>query len=211
MEELIYYSNKYSTVKTIESAKEKFRNILDRSIFSRTEAQQRQIEGLFRDRNLRKRSSDDSFLHTVHYNILYNWKNGSENDWEKEYRFTRKNYNLLLTNPEKIKYFPELSIQLFYNYLIAVSISGRAWHNQALKKFSELILQLKSKRFKQDGFFYLNLSKLIHLNRNKTSQIGPKVISEAQRFIEQNKDGFSVLRLNNFYFDLAKAYFYLND
>ncbi len=126
MEELIYYSNKYSTVKTIESAKEKFRNILDRSIFSRTEAQQRQIEGLFRDRNLRKRSSDDSFLHTVHYNILYNWKNGSENDWEKEYRFTRKNYNLLLTNPEKIKYFPELSIQLFYNYLIAVSISGRA-------------------------------------------------------------------------------------
>jgi hypothetical protein len=211
MEELIYYSNKYSTLKTIESAKEKFRNILDQSIFSRTEAQQKQIEGLFKDKNLRKRSSDDSFLHTVHYNILHNWKNGSENDWEKAYRFARKNYYLLLTNPEKIKYFPELSIQIFYNYLIAVSISGKAGYNQALKKFSELIFLQKNKRFKQDGFFYLNLSKLIRLNRNKTSQSGSKVVLEAQRFIEQNKDSFSVLRLNNFYFDLAKAYFYLND
>jgi hypothetical protein len=76
---------------------------------------------------------------------------------------------------------------------------------------SELIVKQHNKRFKQDGLFYLHLSKLIHLNRNRASKSRSRVILEAEYFIEQNKQNFSVVRLNNFYFDLAKSYFYLNN
>jgi tetratricopeptide (TPR) repeat protein len=147
----------------------------------------------------------------VQYNTLYYWKFGSENDWEKAHRYAHKNYKLILENPEKIKLFPEASIQIFYNYLNATSISGRGGYVSASKKLSELIVLQDKKRFRQDGLFCLNLSKLIHLNRNRTSHSGPKVVLEAEHFIELNKESFSVFRLNNFYFDLAKAYFYLND
>jgi hypothetical protein len=104
IEEMIYYSNRYSILKSLESAKEKFRNILDQNMFSRTEAQQRQIEQLFKDKILRKRSSMESFLLSVQFNTLYYWKYGSENDWDKAHRFAQKNYKLLLASPEKINY-----------------------------------------------------------------------------------------------------------
>jgi hypothetical protein len=211
IEELIYYSNKYSTLKSLESAKEKFRNILDQNMFSRTEAQQNQIEALFKEKILRKNSYSNSFLLSVQYNTLYYWKFGSENDWEKAHRYALKNYKFIVGNPEKIKLFPEASIQIFYNYLNATSISGRSGYGQASKKMSELILQQHNKRLKQDALFYLHLSKLIYLNRNRTIHSGPKVVLEAEHFIQLNKDSFSVFRLNNFYFDLAKANFYLND
>ncbi len=211
IEELIYYSTKYAILKTFESTKEKFRNILDQNMFSRTEAQQVQIEQLFKDKILRKKSSTDSFLLTIQYNTLYYWKYGSENDWGKAYRFAYKNYKLLLAKPEKIKLFPDASLQIFYNYLNATSISGRGAYIQASKKMSELIVKQHNKRFKQDGLFYLHLSKLIHLNRNRASKSRSRVILEAEYFIEQNKQNFSVVRLNNFYFDLAKSYFYFND
>ena len=211
IEELIYYSNKYSTLKSLESAKEKFRNILDQNMFSRTEAQQNQIEELFKEKILRKNSYSNSFLLSVQYNTLYYWKYGSENDWEKAHKYALKNYKFISENPEKIKLFPEASIQIFYNYLNATSISGRSGYGQASKKMAELIFQQHNKRFKQDGLFYLHLSKLIHLNRNRTIHSGPKVVLEAEHFIQLNKDSFSVFRLNNFYFDLAKANFYLSD
>jgi tetratricopeptide (TPR) repeat protein len=153
----------------------------------------------------------ESFLLSVQFNTLYYWKYGSENDWDKAHRFAQKNYKLLLASPEKIKLFPEVSTQIFYNYLNAISILGRGGYAQASKKMSELIVHKHNKRLKQDALFYLNLSKLIHLNRNRTNQSGKKVVMEAEHFIEQNKQSFSVFRLNNFYFDLAKAYFHLHD
>jgi hypothetical protein len=110
IEELIYYSNKYSTLKSFESAKEKFRNILDQNMFSRTQEQQKQIEELFKDKILRKNTYTNSFLLRVQHNTLYYWKFGSENDWEKAHRYALKNYKLILENPEKIKLFPEASI-----------------------------------------------------------------------------------------------------
>jgi hypothetical protein len=211
IEELIYYSNKYSTQQSFESAKEKFRNILDQNMFSRTEAQQKQIEELFKDKILRKNTYSNSFLLSVQYNTLYYWKFGSENDWAKAHKYALKNYKLILENLEKFKLFPEIFIQILYNYLNATSIAGKGGYVSASKKLSELIVLQDKKRFKQDGLFYLNLSKLIHLNRNRTSHSGPKVVLEAEHFIELNKESFSVFRLNNFYFDLAKSYFYLND
>ena len=211
IEELIYYSNKYATLKSFEAAKEKFRNILDKNMLSRTETQQKQIEELFKDKILRKNTYTSSFLLSVQYNTLYYWKFGSENDWEKAHRYALHNYKLIQENPEKIKLFPELSIQILYNYLNATSIAGKGGYVNASKKLSEIIVNQDNKRFKQDGLFYLNLSKLIQLNRNRASNSGIKVVLEAQSFIEQNKQSFSVIRLNNFYFDLAKSYFYLND
>ncbi len=208
---MIYYSNKYSTQQSFESAKEKFRNILDQNMFSRTEAQQKQIEELFKDKILRKNTYSNSFLLSVQYNTLYYWKFGSENDWAKAHKYALKNYKLILENPEKFKLFPEISIQILYNYLNATSIAGKGGYVSASKKLSELIVLQDKKRFKQDGLFYLNLSKLIHLNRNRASNTGIKVVLEAESFIDQNKQSFSVIRLNNFYFDLAKSYFYLND
>ena len=71
-----------------------------------------------------------------------------------------------------------------------------------------VINSIQNKRVRADGLFYLYLSKLIYLNQNKTKLTKSKLVDDAGYFIEKNKTNFSNIRLNNFYFDLAKSHFY---
>jgi hypothetical protein len=155
--------------------------------------------------------SSGSFLVNFKYNLLYYWKFGSENKWGNAYKYALNNYKLMLDNPDKIKHFTEFSMHILYNLLNAASISGKGIYTQVLKNMKELIAQQKNKRVYLDGLFYLHVSNLIHLNRNKTKRLKSKLVVEAEKFIERNKHSFSSIRLNNFYFDLAKSYYYLKD
>jgi hypothetical protein len=74
-----------------------------------------------------------------------------------------------------------------------------------------MAIHLNNKRLKDDAYFYLHNSELIHFNRNKTSRADYRYLKDAENFIVENRDNFSTIRVNNFYFDLAKAYISLSD
>jgi len=211
LEEIEFFSNHYKDLKAVEFIKLNFRKILDYNMFSRTIEVEEQINYLFGGKIKKLRISSDSFLVGFNFNLLYYWKYASENNWGNAYKYALNNYHLLLANPDKIRYFPEFSMHILYNLLNAASITGKGIYTQVLKKMKELIAQQKNKRIQQDGLFYLYVSNLIHLNRNKTKFLKSKLVVESYQFIERHKHSFSNIRLNNFYFDLAKSYYYLSD
>jgi hypothetical protein len=211
LEEIEIFSNRYRDLKYIESLQLRFRTILDNNMFSRSIQIEEEINHLFTGKIKKFNISSGSFLVNFKYNLLYYWKFGSENKWGNAYKYALNNYKLMLDNPDKIKHFTEFSMHILYNLLNAASISGKGIYTQVLKNMKELIAQQKNKRVYLDGLFYLHVSNLIHLNRNKTKRLKSKLVVEAEKFIERNKHSFSSIRLNNFYFDLAKSYYYLKD
>jgi tetratricopeptide (TPR) repeat protein len=170
-----------------------------------------EINNLFRGKIDKLKISPDAFLLNFNYNLLFYWKFGSENNWTKAYKYALKNYKLLEENHEKINQFPEFTIHILYNLLNVASFTGKEIYRVALKKLKATILSIQNKRIKLDGLLYLHLSNLIHLNRNKPKLLESKSVEDAEKFIERNKQNFSHIRLNHFYFDLAKSYYYRND
>lgn len=211
MEEIEVFSNQYRDLKYLEFVKLKFRKILDFNMFTRSEVVESEINNLFRGKIDKLKISPDAFLLNFNYNLLFYWKFGSENNWTKAYKYALKNYKLLEENHEKINQFPEFTIHILYNLLNVASFAGKEIYRVALKKLKATILSIQNKRIKLDGLLYLHLSNLIHLNRNKPKLLESKSVEDAEKFIERNKQNFSHIRLNHFYFDLAKSYYYRND
>ena len=206
--EIEFYSNQYRDLKYLEFLKLSFRKIIDYSVFARNEEVENEINSLFNGKINKLKIAPDAFLLNFNYNLLFYWKFGSENKWSNAYKYALKNYKLLDQQSEIIKQFPEHTIHVLYNLLNASSINGRGIYPQALKKMKVVINSIQNKRVRADGLFYLYLSKLIYLNQNKTKLTKSKLVDDAGYFIEKNKTNFSNIRLNNFYFDLAKSHFY---
>jgi hypothetical protein len=210
-EELNYYASKYTELKKLEALKHRFRKIIDQNMFSRTEVDEMKIKTLFENPILKRGLNSDSFLINFNYNLLYYWKSANENNWKDAYKYAFRNYQFLERKPELVQNFQEVAPQIIYNFLNAASINQKNIYKKGLKKLNELSHIVRNERLKNDIDFYAKVSVLIHFNWNRISQSNFRQIQEAYKFIQLNKGKFSKIKLNNFYFELAKTFFYLKD
>lgn len=210
-EELRFYSKKYADLKILESIKYKFRKILDYNVFSRSESDQANINNLFKNPIIKSRLDNEGFLLSFNYNLLFYWKNGTENNWQKAYKFALKNYNLLNNEQNIIKNFPDETLQIILGILTSSSLAKQTLYSKGLNKLKNIALLDHSKRLKDDCSFYMHISELIHFNNQRNIKSEDKFIKAAEKYIENNKHKFSIIRVNNFYFDLAKSYFYIRN
>ena len=210
-EELHDCAAKFTDLKKLEALKHRFRKILDQNMFSRTGTEASTIQEIFENPILKKGLASDSFLLNFNYNLLFYWKNANENNWKEAYKFAFKNYILLDEKREIMKNFQEVTPQIIYNLLSTASINKKSIYKKGLKQLNEFSRSVQNERLKNDIDFYAKVSELIHFNWNRNNVSSDRIINDADKFIKINKDKFSKIRLNNYYFELAKAYFYLKD
>jgi len=180
-------------------------------MFSRSEADKNKIDTLFKNPIVKRRPDTESFLMNYNYNLLFCWKNGSENNWKRAFDFAYQNFKLLNKNQNNISVFPEIAVQIIYLFLNTASITHNPIYKDGIKKLQQIADSQMSKRSRLDTLFTIHLSKMIHFNHNHKNIHDYSFIKDAETFIKNNKENFSPNRFNNFYFDLAKAYFYIND
>jgi hypothetical protein len=208
LEEVQEYSKQYADLKTLQLIRFRLRRMLDSNIFIRNAADKKVIDQLTSAALLQSLNRSKSFSTQYNYNLILYWKYATANDWVKAFPFALRNYQLVSKETSQIHKFPEDTIHAFFNLLNSSFVSGKNIYTRVLKEFSRIISQKLTDRIKIDLFFYINLSQLIYFNRNFQSIDNTSLIHDAAMFIKQNHNQFSRTRLNNFYFDLAKSYFY---
>ena len=211
LQELNYYTSIYADLQILEYHKFKFRKILDYNMFSRTEEEKNLINELFKTKILAAKVNSKVFLINYNYNILHYWKNATENNWKIALKYALKNLKALEENPEIAKENPEVSVKIIYNLLSTASISNNKIYGFALEKLKKQIKSIKNLHSKKDALFYMHVSTLINYNHKNHYSLNNNFITEADKFIESNKEYFSRIKLNNYYFDLAKSYYYQNN
>ena len=101
---------------------------------------------------------------------------------------------------------------LFRSLLNAASFSNQTVYKNAIRRIRQAAGLKQNRRLRDDANFYIHYSALIHLNNSRGLNLThERKIKEAESFIENNKHKFPGIRLSNFYFDLAKSYFFLYD
>jgi hypothetical protein len=211
MEELIFYSRRYADLQLLETIRYKLRQILNCNMFSRSESDQRKINLLFDEPIIRSELDEGSFLINYNYNLLHFWKHGTDNNWEKAFKYARKNFDLLNRQPKVINHFPDIVLQIAYNFITSASIANHPHYDKGVRYLKRLSTQKQGKRLKDDTLFYIHLTELIHFNRNGANNRDHRFINEAEAFIEKHEDNFSAAGINNYYFDLAKSLFYVGE
>ncbi|MEY4595539.1 MAG: hypothetical protein RIQ47_1949 [Bacteroidota bacterium] len=211
IKELIHYSKRYTDLQSIELIRYKFRQLLDINVFTRNNADSKKIRALFRDRIIKSRPSDEGFLLNFNYNMLHYWRHGTDGNWERAFKFAHDNFELLKKHPKIIIHFPDAALQIAQSFTSSASIIKSPLYIKGLSYLKKLATQKQSKRLKDNLMFQIHLAELIHYNRNRPASKDYRFIREADLFIEENKDSFSGARINNYYFDLAKSYFYIGE
>lgn len=211
LEEVQGYSKQYADLKTLQLIRFKLRKILDINIFVRSEADKKHIDKIIDDIFKLSINKTSGNLLQYNFNIILYWKHATANDWENGFRFAYQNYQLLCAGDSQIRSFPDETIHSFFNVLNTSFVAGKDIYSKVLREFRKNILKLQTNRLRNDSLFFIHLSQLIHFNQNFHSAQSSAFIQECFDFINHNRNQISRVRLNNFYFDLAKSLFYLKE
>jgi hypothetical protein len=207
-EDVQTYSKQYANLKTLQMIRYKLRRILDLNIFTRNEADKKAIEKLTSVVFRLQPESSSGLLLQYNYNLILYWKFATANNWSMAFQHAYRNYQLMCSGESQIRKFPDETIHSFFNVLNSSFISEKDIYNRVLKEFRKTVTAPLVSRIRNDYFFFIHLSQLIHFNRNFLSIQKTSVVKEAFEFIQHNRMQISRTRLNNFYFDLAKSLFY---
>lgn len=210
-EELNQYSKRYAELRTLEGLRYRIRGILNQNIFSRSDSARKKINELFRTPAVRTRPDKGSFLMNFNYNLLFYWKFGSDDNWNSAFSYAKENFKLLERHPKIINYYPEAVLQIAYAFISAAAILNDPLYKKGIQYLKKIEMTRQSRRMRYDIRFHIHLSELIHYNRNRPAVTDHRFIREAEIFIEENKADFTDIRINNYYFDLAKSLFYIRD
>lgn len=210
-EEVQAYSKQYADLKTLQLIRYKLRRILDLNIFIRNEADKKEIDELTSMAFRLSPEKNSGLLIQYNYNLVLYWKYATGNEWEKAFSYAHKNYLLMCSGDIQIRKFPDETIHSFFNLLNSSFISEKEIYNKVLREFRKTVSAPLISRIRNDSLFFIHLSQLIHFNRNFHSVQKVSIIQEASSFIKHNRRQISRTRLNNFYFDLAKSFFYMKD
>jgi hypothetical protein len=208
LEEVQAYSKQYADLKTLQLIRYKLRRILDSNIFIRNEADKKTIDKLTSVVSRLSPESSSGLLLQYNYNLIQYWQYATANDWIMAFRYAQRNYHLMCSDESQIRKFPDETIHSFFNLLNSSFISKKDIYTRVLREFRKTVAAPLISRIRNDSFFYIHLAQLIHFNRNFHNTPKSNVIDEAFKFIQQNRRQVSRVKLNNFYFDLAKGLFY---
>lgn len=207
-EEIQVFSKQYADLKTLELIRYRLRRILDSNIFVRNETEKAAIGDLTGAPVLSAPLESPGLLGNYNYHVILFWKYATANDWSRAFPYAHRNYQIMCLNGSQIARFPDETIHSFFNLLTSASISNRKLYNRVLRDFRKSISGRLTSRVKLDSMLFLYLAQLIHFNRNYMLVQKTGFIIEAAGFITKNRSQFSRVLLNNFYFDLAKSFFY---
>lgn len=207
-EELHYYSKLYSDLQIILLLKHNFRQQLNDGTFLRKPDEKTRINKLINHPILHEYSGTTVFQIVYTKNLIYYWYNATQSNWYDAFGYAFSNYKLLLKNKNAEKYFPDECLNIIYNLLICASALNHPAYKKTLKHLWSLMQFESNYRLRDEARFNYYLARLINLNINLKNKPNSGVIKDAEEYINNNRDKFSNHRTCNFYFDLAKAYFY---
>jgi hypothetical protein len=210
LEETGELTKQYADLKALELIKHQFRLILDRNIYVRCEKDKKEIEKITDSSLLSKSNKGDHGL-LINYNrnlILY-WKNATNCDWEKAYKYALKNYKLMFAESDTLVNLPDESLNTLYITMISSSMSNSRTYKEVVNKIKKISYSEMNSRIKDDVNFIIHFTNLIQFNNHSRENKDDTKVKEAEEYISINRSKFSKIRLNSYYFDLAKAYFYL--
>ncbi len=209
LEETGALTKQYADLKALELIRYQFRLILDRNIYVRCEKDRTDIEKITDSRLLSKtKKGDYGLLINYNRNLILYWKFATNSDWEAAYKYAFKNYKLMFADPDTLINLPDETLNALFITLVSSSLTNSRIYKEVVRQIKKLSYSDLNSRIKDDVNFIIHFSNLIRFNIPHMNSVDDMKVSEAEEYISQNRNKFSRIRLNSYYFDLAKAYFY---